>query len=168
MQTEPTQSVAQNNVPPPIDKTDIGNIKAGKEPASSFNDQLQSEKETGRIEGAGNFNFNKYLKNEIGDPPADMADPHAHHILFKEGNGQAQKVLVKEGQALLARYGIDPIFGLENLVWAPNRVEGQHGIEALENVVEQLKEMDRLGGDYDDIVQTLNMLGKLAAKRRKR
>lgn len=99
-----------------------------------------------------------------------MVDPHAHHILFKEGLGDAQKALVKEGQALLRRYGIDPIWGLENLVWAPNRIKGQHGIEVLRNVVEQLKAVEELGGDFafirDQLMIELKRLGKLAAIRR--
>ncbi|PEK20362.1 hypothetical protein COE73_28645, partial [Bacillus pseudomycoides] len=32
---------------------------------------------------------------------------------------------------------IDSILGLENLVRAPNRVKGQHSIEALRNVVDR-------------------------------
>ncbi|WP_410983093.1 hypothetical protein [Bacillus cereus] len=39
--------------------------------------------------------------------------------------------LVGEGQEILKRYGIEPIIGTENLVWAPNRITGQHGIECL-------------------------------------
>ncbi len=66
-----------------------------------------------------------------GEPPANMIDPHVHHILFKIGNGAAQQELVKEGQEILRKYGIDPIVGEENLVWAPNRVAGQHDIAAL-------------------------------------
>ncbi|UJF32198.1 AHH domain-containing protein [Paenibacillus hexagrammi] len=54
-----------------------------------------------------------------------MIDPHAHHILFKKGLGKTQQELVKEGQEILKEYGIDSIMGLENLVWAPNRVKGQ-------------------------------------------
>jgi hypothetical protein len=114
-----------------------------------------------------NFKFNKYLRKEVGDPPADMVNPHAHHILFKEGLGPAQKALVKEGQALLRRYGIDPIWGLENLVWAPNRIVGQHDIEALRKVVEKLKLVEDFGGSYNDIVEALEVLGEIAAERRK-
>lgn len=33
-----------------------------------------------------------------------MIDPHAHHILFKKGNGKAQQELVKEGQEILRKY----------------------------------------------------------------
>ncbi len=111
------------------------------------------------------FNFNKYLRDQIGAPPSSMIDPHAHHILFKEGNGMAQKALVQEGQALLRNYGIDPIFGFENLTWAPNRIVGQHDIKALTNVVDKLKEVESALGDYDDIVEMLKKLGNEAAWR---
>ncbi len=99
-----------------------------------------------------------------------MIDPHAHHILFKEGNGIAQKALVQEGQALLRNYGIDPIFGLENLTWAPNRIVGQHDIKALTNVVDTLKLVEELGGTQEylkkKLINALRELGEQAATRR--
>lgn len=95
------------------------------------------------------LDFGKYLRGLIGDPPTAMIDPHAHHILFKKGLGEAQQKLVQEGQELLRKYGIDPIIGKENLVWAPNRVAGQHSIAAL-----------------DDIIEILEDLGKQAASRK--
>ena len=63
------------------------------------------------------------------------------------------------------KYGIDPIVGEENLIWAPNRVAGQHDIAALEKVVNGLKAVDKAGGDYDDIVDVLNMFGRSASER---
>ena len=120
--------------------------------------------------GAGGVDFGKHLKDLIGDPPKDMVDPHAHHILFKEGHGSAQKALVKEGQELLRRYNIDPIMGKENLIWAPNRVKGQHGIETLKNVVDNLKSIEDIGGSSErirkNLVKKLKELGDLAARRR--
>ncbi|MBI1889492.1 MAG: LysM peptidoglycan-binding domain-containing protein, partial [Burkholderiales bacterium] len=113
-----------------------------------------------------NIDFGAHLRQLIGDPPPGMIDPHAHHILFKEGNGAAQKALVQEGQALLKRYDIDPIMGVENLTWAPNRVAGQHGIDALRNVVNSLKQVEQFGGDRAAIVKKLQELGQLAAQRK--
>lgn len=112
-----------------------------------------------------NVDFGEYLRNIKGEAPVGMIDPHAHHILFKTGNGATQQELVKEGQAILRKYGIDPIVGEENLVWAPNRVTGQHDIAALENVVNQLKEADEYGGSYEDIVEALKELGDIAGQR---
>jgi hypothetical protein len=80
--------------------------------------------------------------------------------------GDAQKALVREGQALLRRYDIDPIFGKENLVWAPNRIQGQHDIHALRYVVEQLKAVEAAGGTRQQIIRMLNRLGEIAAQRR--
>lgn len=111
------------------------------------------------------IDFGKYLRGLIGDPPTAMINPHAHHILFKKGLGQKQQELVREGQEILRRYGIDPIIGKENLVWAPNAVIGQHSIDALENVVNGLKAVVAEGGDFDDIVETLEELGNLASRR---
>ncbi|WP_343929196.1 T7SS effector LXG polymorphic toxin [Peribacillus frigoritolerans] len=112
------------------------------------------------------IDFGKYLRGLIGDPPTAMVNPHAHHILFKKGLGEAQQKLVQEGQEILRKYGIDPIIGKENLVWAPNRIMGQHNIAALENVVNQLKAVDTAGADIDDIIEILEDLGKQAASRR--
>ncbi|WP_018781720.1 hypothetical protein [Bacillus sp. 95MFCvi2.1] len=62
------------------------------------------------------IDFGKYLRGLIGDPPTAMIDPYAHHILFKKGLGQKQQELVREGQEILKRYGVEPIIGKENLV----------------------------------------------------
>jgi len=112
-----------------------------------------------------NLDFGKYLRTIAGDPPVDMLNPHAHHILFKTGLGDAQQALVEEGQAILRKYGIDPIVGPENLVWAPNGITGQHDFAAIEYVVNQLKAVDAAGGDYDDIVEALQKLGSIASQR---
>ena len=112
------------------------------------------------------IDYGAYLKKNIGNPPSDMYDPHAHHIVFKKGNGAAQKELVREGQEILREYDIDPILGLENLVWAPNRVKGQHGIEALTNVVDNIRKVRDAGGDREDMVEMLEKLGDIAKRRR--
>lgn len=112
------------------------------------------------------IDYGAYLKKNIGNPPNDIYDPHAHHIVFKKGNGAAQKELVREGQEILREYDIDPILGLENLVWAPNRVKGQHGIEALTNVVDNIRKVRDAGGDREDMVEMLEKLGDIAKRRR--
>ncbi|MCR3761912.1 AHH domain-containing protein, partial [Clostridium felsineum] len=111
------------------------------------------------------IDIGKHLKNIKGAPPQDMINAHAHHILFKTGLGKTQKKLVLEGQKILRKYGIDPIIGGENLVWAPNGVIGQHNLDAIQNVVNQLKAVEDAGGDYDDIVEVLEELGELASQR---
>ncbi|WP_371025332.1 polymorphic toxin-type HINT domain-containing protein [Paraclostridium ghonii] len=112
------------------------------------------------------FNFGKYLRQLIGPPPEGMIDPHAHHILFKKGRGKIQQELVKEGQAILRKYDIDPIFGKENLVWAPNRVKGQHSTEVVEELVSKLKETDDFFGEYDEIIEILNEFAQKARDRK--
>ncbi|MGI2789897.1 hypothetical protein [Bacillus cytotoxicus] len=109
------------------------------------------------------IDFGKYLRGLIGDSPAAMIDPHAHHILFKKGLGQKQKELVQEGQEILKRYGIEPIIGEENLVWAPNRIAGQHGIERLQHIIDKLKAVDSFGGTREKMVEMLKLLGEEAA-----
>ena len=112
------------------------------------------------------MDFGKYLSKMVGEKPADMCNPHAHHILFKVGNRAKQKELVKQGQEILRKYGIDPIAGKDNLVWAPNAIKGQHDIEALEMVVDTLKQLDEIDADYEDIVAALNRFGTIASNRK--
>lgn len=111
------------------------------------------------------IDFGTYLRNTIGNPPEGMVDPHAHHIVFKVGNGVKQQELVREAQAILREYGIDPIVGDANLVWAPMRVTGQHSTEALEKVVKGLREKYEYGADYDDIIKYLKAMGEIASGR---
>ncbi len=99
-----------------------------------------------------------------GDPSVAMKNPYVHHILFKKGLGQKQQELVREGQGILRRNGVDPIIGEENLVWAPNAVVGQHSLDALEIVVKRLRDVEAEGGDLDDIVDALKELGGLASR----
>jgi len=111
------------------------------------------------------IDFGKYLRGLIGNLPAAMIDPHAHHILFKKGLGQKQQEFVGEGQEILKRYGVEPIIGKENLVWAPNAVIGQHSLDALEEGVNRLRAVEAMGGDFDDIVEALEDLGDIASTR---
>ena len=115
--------------------------------------------------GNDNFDFGKHLRKLIGDPPVGMVDPHAHHILFKKGLGETQQDLVGLGQSILKKVGIDPIYGKENLVWAPWRIVGQHGVDSVRRVVSQLVKLDALGGDHDAFRKLLKSLGNEAAKR---
>ncbi|NLL05369.1 MAG: hypothetical protein GX270_06180 [Clostridiaceae bacterium] len=110
------------------------------------------------------FKWGEYLKSLIGDPSSDMLRPHAHHILFKDGLGPAQKELVKEGQEILFSYGLDPIKGVENLVWAPNKA-GQHTLANLEHIVSELRNIYNAGGTKKQIINKLRELGEEAARR---
>jgi hypothetical protein len=113
------------------------------------------------------FDFGHHLEQTLGVRiPLGMPDPHAHHILFKWGNGHDQHVLVLEGQVILREAGINPILGIENLAWAPNRVAGQHDIAALRQVVNTLRQVKNAGGDYTDFRMALEQLGQVAAQRR--
>ena len=115
-----------------------------------------------------NFDWKAYLERESGTTaPAGMPDPHAHHVLQKRGRPGTQRDLVLEGQDLLQRRaGIDPIYGLENLVWAPNRVKGQHSTETLRRVVSSIRELDSVNAAPQDFLKALEELGKEAADRR--
>lgn len=112
------------------------------------------------------FNYGQHLRDMIGDPTATMPDPHAHHSVFKRGNGQAQQTLAQEGQQIIRDYDIDPIYGPENLSWAPNRVPGQHSIDALRPLVEELRNAQADGLTRGDILDVLAEHQELSARRR--
>ena len=54
---------------------------------------------------------------------------------------------------------------MENLIWAPNAVKGQHNTETLEKIVDGLKKIEESGGDYDDIIEALELFGLEATLR---
>ena len=107
--------------------------------------------------------WSKYLENLIGPPPPNMLRAHAHHILYKKGIGRAQQILVDEGQLILKKYGIDPVYGKEVLAWAPN-VKGQHILSNLELLLRDLRLADKMGAK-SGILTTLKKHGDLAANR---
>ena len=110
--------------------------------------------------------FGKILRSYIGEPDERNVRIPMHHILFKEGLGDAQKALAQEGQEILRSVGIDPIYGRENLVWAPNAVPGQHAIDAIEPLVAALKELKAENAPYEEYVKLLERFGRIAANRR--
>lgn len=84
-------------------------------------------------------------------------------IAPKSGRGPVQKKLVQEGQDILRSVGIDPIFGKEMFVWAELHAEGIHALPALEEVVEGLRDVNLRNGGYDEMVEELTRLGRIAA-----
>jgi hypothetical protein len=61
------------------------------------------------------------VRRELGAAPQGMNNPHTHHIAQVNGAVGEHRALVREAQDILRRYGIDPLQGAENLVWAPNK-----------------------------------------------
>ena len=124
-------------------------------------------------EDINSINYGKHLKELIGDPPSGMYNPHAHHIVFKIGNGPRQKALAKEAQKLLASVGIDPIMGEEVLCWAPNGVKGQHTYKTLKKTVNDIKKAISEGKGKgkeerkDLVIKALNKNKKEAQNRTK-
>ncbi|QTQ07258.1 AHH domain-containing protein [Macrococcoides canis] len=109
------------------------------------------------------FDYGALLRSYVGDPPEWMVRPHAHHIIYKRGLGLKQRRLSKRGQEILRHYGIDPIKGPENLVWAPN-VKGLHTAENLEKIVDELERVYLNNGNKEEIINVLNYYGKIAEK----
>ena len=110
--------------------------------------------------------FNELLTEMKGPRPKDMQDPHAHHILAKKGLGEEQQALVSEGQAILRHYGIDPIYGKENLTWAPWRVAGQHHIDSISALVKDLRDAHASGrATYEKVAGILEDHAEIAKSR---
>jgi len=98
-----------------------------------------------------------YLKKLTGtSPPSSMVNPHAHHIVFKNGRGTAMKKVLAESKAILEKHGIDWLKGKENLVWAPNK---NYSLKAAEAVRDALQEAEQLHGTKAAIINTLKLLG---------
>jgi hypothetical protein len=122
---------------------------------------------------AGKLDWGDYLEKtlKVAKPTTPLPNGykwHAHHILFKEGLSDEQKLLVKEGQEILRQVGIDPLFGKEVFVWAPNNPPGQHHIDSLRPLVDALtKSLKGPDGKpyYQNIVDILDEFGRDAAKR---
>jgi hypothetical protein len=106
-----------------------------------------------------NFPWGKYLKSLIGPPPAWMKRPHAHHIVFKKG-AKAMQPYLKESRKILKKYRIDPLKGLENLVWAPNK---NHTVKAAKAVRDALVKADKIG-TKSAIDKALKEMGEQFAK----
>jgi len=120
--------------------------------------QFQSDK--------GRTAWKDYLTGIKGAAPSDMPNPHAHHILFKKGLGEVQQMLVREGQDLLRKVGIDPLFGEEVLYWAPNGVKDQHSHETLLPLIEDLRKLAASQEERSEYVEVLKKHAAVAAGRR--
>lgn len=51
------------------------------------------------------------------------------------------------GQSSLFIIALIQLWVVKNLVWAPNRIKGQHGIDALQQVINKIKDADAFGRD---------------------
>ena len=110
-----------------------------------------------------NCNYKElHRKYEKAYGPLDKKDGwHLHHILYKKGFKDKQQRLVNIGHRILRSVGIDPINGLENLVYAPN-MKGQHVHENLKALVSDLW---KGRGDYNKVVAVLIEHGRRAVGR---
>jgi hypothetical protein len=102
------------------------------------------------------------IEDVMGSAPDGMRYAHRHHILDVNGQPGPQRALVREGQGVLREYGIDPMHGAENLVWAPNR---GHTIANTEALVRDLQTAKMLGFPREKIVEILRNTGIDAQRR---
>ncbi|MFA0978944.1 RHS repeat-associated core domain-containing protein, partial [Pseudomonas ficuserectae] len=93
-----------------------------------------------------------------GAAPAGMRNPHAHHIVFKEGRGKLMKAYLSKSKAILEKHDIDWYKGKENLIWAPNK---GHTTANAKKVYDALENADAGGlGTRSDVVSALRKMGQ--------
>lgn len=98
----------------------------------------------------------------MGPAPKGMKNPHRHHILEVNGRPGEHRAIVREGQEILRSYDIDPLQGVENLVWAPNK---GHTLNAASDLVSELRNARDEGLDRNSIVEILMDHGQRARGR---
>jgi hypothetical protein len=113
--------------------------------------------------------WNHHLEKTLGvaKPTRDIAPYtwHAHHILFKEGLSAAQRELVDQGQDILRKVGIDPLFGKEVLTWAPLNPKGLHAKPTVDALVKDLQALwDSGERNASEFAKVLKVHGDKAAK----
>jgi RHS repeat-associated protein len=108
--------------------------------------------------------WGEYLRQKTGTgPPAGMQNPHAHHGVFKEGRPGPMRDAVLESQDIVRRRaGVDPIWGVDNLGWAPNR---GHSTSVAQDILERLRALDAANGTPEDFRALLRTFQEEAARR---
>jgi len=106
--------------------------------------------------------FSAETVGQMGPAPADMLNAHRHHILEVNGRFGEHRLVVREGQDILRTYDIDPLQGVESLVWAPNK---GHTLNAAANLVQDLRSAQHFGVGREEIIDILSRHGQSAARR---
>lgn len=92
----------------------------------------------------------------FGNPPSWMDRPHGHHVAFQEGSSAASPYAAKSRE-ILEKFGIDPIRGKENLIWASNAA---HSAANAREVLSRLREAANSGGGRDAVITALRKAGR--------
>lgn len=101
-------------------------------------------------------NWSKKATDLYGKPPADMPNPHGHHIVYKGATGEAG-VYANKSQEILRTFGIDPVHGNANLIWAPN---ANHSIANAREVLSRLTAAANSGGGRQAVIDALHKAGR--------
>lgn len=92
-----------------------------------------------------------------------MKNHHAHHGVFKRGRPGLQRQLVDEAQDIVRRRaGVDPIWDVDNLGWAPNR---GHTTAVVQDILDPLTALDAANGTPEEFRILLRQFQEEAAKR---
>ncbi len=107
--------------------------------------------------GLKKCNITKTAKKALGDAPADMLNPHMHHIVM-EGSfshwSRENRKLITQARTILRRHNIN-LQRKQNICWAQNH---GHTVDYARKVLTELQEVDALGRDA--VVKRLNDIGE--------
>jgi hypothetical protein len=81
---------------------------------------------------------------------------HGHHIVFKGATGEAGTFSSKS-QEILQHFGIDPINGNANIIWAEN---ANHSVANAKDVLSRLTEAANSGGGRQAVIDALQKTGR--------
>jgi len=142
--------------------------KAGRKGATSFEtdateslaQRLTRQEARGLSENAAGTTTKDWSKKATelyGRPPEGMfQNAHGHHIVFKGATGEAAE-FSSRSQEILRHFGIDPINGNANIIWAEN---ANHSVANAKEVLSRLTEAATSGGGRQAVVDALQKAGR--------
>lgn len=142
-----------------VDATDAARAASGKGAVPNSDDVLRLANPQDKLP---RVRFSAETERLMGPAPGGMINPHKHHILEVNGRPGEHRALVREGQDILRSYDIDPLQGVESLVWAPNK---GHTIAPAQDLVNELRMARDAGVGRDVVADILARHGQAAARR---
>jgi N-acetyl-beta-hexosaminidase len=130
-----------------------------RDAAESYAERVARQEAAKLAQQAGTSTSRKWstrARELFGDPPSFMTNPHGHHIAFQKGSNAASEYASKSRE-ILQRFGIDPIHGKENLIWAEN---SGHSAANAREVLQRLTAAANSGGGRQAVEDALRKAGR--------
>ena len=130
-----------------------------RDAAESYAERVARQEAAKLAQQAGTSTSRKWsarARELFGDPPSFMTNPHGHHIAFQKGSYEASEYASKSRE-ILQRFGIDPIHGKENLIWAEN---AGHSVANAREVLQRLTAAASSGGGRQAVEDALRKAGR--------